>query len=93
MDADGTPVAGSLDEMLGQAEVVIDCTPNGVAAKNKERYQTARTPSDIGVIRSERSSALSRSGARLSVGFRLAEESLRHAPCQAFAAQLPLNRL
>ena len=42
MDSGGIPVAGTLDELLGQADVVVDCTPKGVAAKNKERYQAAR---------------------------------------------------
>lgn len=42
MEAAGIPVAGTLDELLGGADIVIDCTPKGVAAKNKERYQAAR---------------------------------------------------
>ena len=42
MERAGIPVAGTLDELLGRADIVIDCTPKGVAAKNKERYRAAR---------------------------------------------------
>jgi glyceraldehyde-3-phosphate dehydrogenase (NAD(P)) len=41
MEAAGVPVAGTLDDLLKQVDVVIDCTPKGVASKNKERYQAA----------------------------------------------------
>jgi glyceraldehyde-3-phosphate dehydrogenase (NAD(P)) len=32
-------VTGTLDELLGQADVVVDCTPKRVAAKNVEVYR------------------------------------------------------
>lgn len=35
----GIKVAGSLDDLLGQAEVVVDCTPKRVAARNVETYR------------------------------------------------------
>jgi glyceraldehyde-3-phosphate dehydrogenase (NAD(P)) len=35
----GIKVAGHLDDLLGQAEVVVDCTPKRVAAKNVEAYR------------------------------------------------------
>jgi glyceraldehyde-3-phosphate dehydrogenase (NAD(P)) len=41
MEAAGVPVAGSLDDLLRQADVVVDCTPKGIGAKNKELYQSA----------------------------------------------------
>jgi glyceraldehyde-3-phosphate dehydrogenase (NAD(P)) len=41
MEAAGIPVAGTLDDLLGRADIVVDCTPKGVATKNKERYQAA----------------------------------------------------
>lgn len=41
MEAAGIPVVGRLDELLRQVDVVVDCTPKGVAAKNKEIYQAA----------------------------------------------------
>jgi glyceraldehyde-3-phosphate dehydrogenase (NAD(P)) len=41
MEAAGIPVAGTVDELIRQADVVVDCTPKGVATKNKERYQAA----------------------------------------------------
>lgn len=39
MVAAGIPVAGRLDELLEQVDVVIDCTPKHVAAKNLEMYR------------------------------------------------------
>lgn len=41
METAGIPVAGSLDDLLGQVDVVVDCTPKGIGAKNKEHYQAA----------------------------------------------------
>jgi glyceraldehyde-3-phosphate dehydrogenase (NAD(P)) len=41
MEMGGIPVAGNLDALLPQVDVVVDCTPKGVAAKNKEVYQAA----------------------------------------------------
>ena len=41
MEAAGIPVAGALDDLLGQIDVVVDCTPKGVAAQNRERYRTS----------------------------------------------------
>ena len=35
----GLNVIGTLDELLGQADVVVDCTPKRVAAKNVEVYR------------------------------------------------------
>ena len=32
-------VAGTLDELLGQADVVVDCTPKRIAAKNIDMYR------------------------------------------------------
>jgi glyceraldehyde-3-phosphate dehydrogenase (NAD(P)) len=37
----GIPVAGTLDELLEQADGVVDCTPKGIGARNKERYEAA----------------------------------------------------
>jgi glyceraldehyde-3-phosphate dehydrogenase (NAD(P)) len=37
-DALGIPVSGSFDELLAEVDVVLDATPGGVGAKNKERY-------------------------------------------------------
>lgn len=39
MRASGVPVAGTLDELLNEVDVVVDCTPKKVAASNKERYE------------------------------------------------------
>jgi len=41
MEAAGIPVIGDLDDLLGQADVVVDCTPKGVGARNKEVYAAA----------------------------------------------------
>lgn len=35
----GLKVAGTLDDLLGSAEVVVDCTPKRVAAKNVDIYR------------------------------------------------------
>lgn len=35
----GLEVAGTLDDLLGAADVVVDCTPKKVAAKNVETYR------------------------------------------------------
>jgi glyceraldehyde-3-phosphate dehydrogenase (NAD(P)) len=35
----GLETAGTLDDLLGQADVVVDCTPKRIAAKNVETYR------------------------------------------------------
>lgn len=37
-DALGIPVSGSLDDLLGQLDIVLDAAPGGIGAKNKEAY-------------------------------------------------------
>ncbi len=39
MRAAGIPVQGSLHEVLGQIDVVADCTPKGIGARNLEHYR------------------------------------------------------
>jgi glyceraldehyde-3-phosphate dehydrogenase (NAD(P)) len=39
MRAAGLNVTGTLDELLGQADVVVDCTSKRIAAKNVEVYR------------------------------------------------------
>jgi glyceraldehyde-3-phosphate dehydrogenase (NAD(P)) len=39
MRAAGLDAAGTLDDLLGQADVVVDCTPKRVAAANVDRYR------------------------------------------------------
>ncbi|HEX6303245.1 MAG TPA: type II glyceraldehyde-3-phosphate dehydrogenase [Anaerolineales bacterium] len=39
MKAAGIPVAGTLDDLLKQVNVVADCTPKGIGAKNLEHYR------------------------------------------------------
>ncbi len=41
MKAAGIPVVGTLDDLLAQADVVVDCTPKGIGARNLERYRAA----------------------------------------------------
>lgn len=38
MTARGIPVRGSLEQLLDDADVVVDCTPKKVAASNKVLY-------------------------------------------------------
>ena len=42
MRRSGLEVSGTLEEVLGQADVVIDCTPKRIAAKNVETYRKRR---------------------------------------------------
>jgi len=37
----GLPVAGVLKKLIGNVDVMVDCTPKGVAAKNLEGYKAA----------------------------------------------------
>lgn len=39
MEEAGIPVAGVLDELLDQVDVIVDCTPKGIGAKNLEIYR------------------------------------------------------
>jgi len=41
MHAAGIDVAGTLDDLLGAVDVVVDCTPKGIGARNLARYRTA----------------------------------------------------
>ena len=37
----GMPAAGTIEEMLEKADLVVDCTPGGVGEKNKPMYEKA----------------------------------------------------
>jgi glyceraldehyde-3-phosphate dehydrogenase (NAD(P)) len=39
MQAAGATISGTLDDLLGETDVVVDCTPKKVAAKNIETYR------------------------------------------------------
>src|SRR5579872_4256514 len=41
MEAAGLPVAGDLNALLKQVDVVVDCTPKRVGATDKEIYERA----------------------------------------------------
>lgn len=41
MEEAGLPVAGTLDDLIGRVDLMIDCAPKGIAARNKERYLEA----------------------------------------------------
>ncbi|MBE0447901.1 MAG: type II glyceraldehyde-3-phosphate dehydrogenase [Actinobacteria bacterium] len=41
MEDAGIPVNGTIDDLLNQVDVVVDCTPKGVGAKNKDLYDRA----------------------------------------------------
>jgi glyceraldehyde-3-phosphate dehydrogenase (NAD(P)) len=41
MKGAGVPVRGTLDDLLGRIDVVVDCTPKGIGAKNLARYRAA----------------------------------------------------
>ena len=37
----GIPVSGSFDDLLGEIDIMLDCSPGGVGAENKKRYVAA----------------------------------------------------
>ena len=91
MRAAGLNVTGTLDELLGQADVVVDCTPKRIAAKNVEVYrrrgvkfilQGGEKHSATGhsfVAESNYSSALDRESTRVVSCSRIVPEAvLRH---------------
>ena len=41
MQAAGVPVAGTLEDLLARIDVMVDCTPKGIGAKNLARYRAA----------------------------------------------------
>lgn len=41
MEAANIPVVGTLDDLLREVDIVVDCTPKGIGAKNKARYEQA----------------------------------------------------
>ncbi len=41
MEEAGIPVVGMLDELLRKVDVVVDCTPKGIGARNKPLYEQA----------------------------------------------------
>jgi len=41
MEDANIPVQGDIDDLLKDAEIVVDCTPKGIGAKNRDRYKEA----------------------------------------------------
>ena len=41
MKNSGIPIAGNLDDLLKQIDVIVDCTPKGIGSKNLELYKKA----------------------------------------------------
>jgi len=41
MTAAGIPIRGNLDDLIANSDLIVDCTPKNVAAKNIEKYKTA----------------------------------------------------
>jgi len=37
----GIPIVGNLDDLLKQIDIIVDCTPKGIGAKNLELYKKA----------------------------------------------------
>ncbi|EMA02547.1 glyceraldehyde-3-phosphate dehydrogenase [Haloferax mediterranei ATCC 33500] len=40
----GIDIAGEVDELVAEADVIVDCTPSGIGAQNRELYETHHTP-------------------------------------------------
>lgn len=43
-DAAGIPIEGLVDELVQDADIVVDATPSGIGAENKSLYETHDTP-------------------------------------------------
>lgn len=41
MEEAGMPVVGTLEDLLSQVDVVVDCSPRGIGAGNRARYEQA----------------------------------------------------
>ncbi len=41
MEEAGIPVVGTLDDLLREVDVIVDCTPKGIGSSNKPRYDGA----------------------------------------------------
>lgn len=41
MEQAGIPISGTLEDLLQRVDVIVDCTPKGVGAKNKPLYEKA----------------------------------------------------
>ncbi len=41
MEEAGIPVVGTLDDLLRNVDVMVDCTPKGIGSSNKQRYDGA----------------------------------------------------
>jgi len=41
-EEEGLPVAGVIDDLLGGVDIVLDATPGGIGAKNKEIYRSKK---------------------------------------------------
>ena len=41
MTAAGIPIRGNLDDLIANSDLIVDCTPKNIAAKNIEKYKTA----------------------------------------------------
>lgn len=42
MRASGLTIQGALDDLLKRIDVIVDCTPKGIGARNLERYRAAK---------------------------------------------------
>lgn len=45
MRASGLTIQGALDDLLKRIDVIVDCTPKGIGARNLERYRAAKVRS------------------------------------------------
>ena len=41
LDAQGIPITGSFQDLLGEVDIMLDSSPGGVGAKNKALYEAA----------------------------------------------------
>ena len=85
MERAGLRVAGILDDLLRRIDVVVDCTPNKINAKNAETYRNAgvisswrveRSTSLPAIPSSRRPTTRARSGARRRASYRMTRHRL-----------------
>jgi glyceraldehyde-3-phosphate dehydrogenase (NAD(P)) len=85
-------VSGSLDDLLGQADVVVDCTPKRVAAANVDRYR--RRPVKFIVQGGEKHSVTGHSFvAECNYATALGRESTRVVSCNTTSVVRTLTAL
>lgn len=92
MKAANLPIAGTLSDLLGKIDVVVDATPKGIGAKNKPAYDKAGVKSVFQGGEKHELSGLSFC-AQVNYGKALNKDSARVVSCNTTALCRVLNAL